>query len=110
VFYAAEGYTTGHPLEPFEDPTNFLGYEMNGTPLSRVHGFPLRGLMPGRYGMKMPKWLTRIEFVNKEYFGYWEMQGWSNVGDRRTQAVLDDPHNLAKIKGETFVVTGYAPW
>jgi hypothetical protein len=34
--------------------------------------------------------------------------GLSNVGDRHTQAVVDDPHKLAKIKGETFVVTGYA--
>jgi DMSO/TMAO reductase YedYZ molybdopterin-dependent catalytic subunit len=108
VFYAAEGYTTGHPIERFDDPANFLAYDINGAPLPRVHGFPLRVLMPGRYGMKMPKWLTRIEFVNKEYLGYWEMQGWSNVGDRHTQAVVDDPHNMAKIQGETFVITGYA--
>lgn len=108
VFYAAEGYTTGHPLERFDDPANFLAYDMNGEPLRREHGFPLRVLMPGRYGMKMPKWLTRIEFVNKEYLGFWEWQGWSNTGDRHTQAVVDDPHNLAKIQGGTFVVTGYA--
>jgi DMSO/TMAO reductase YedYZ molybdopterin-dependent catalytic subunit len=108
VFYAAEGYTTGHPIERLTDPTNFLAYDMNGQPLARQHGFPLRVLMPGRYGMKMPKWLTRIEFVNKEYLGFWEWQGWSNKGDRQTQAVLDDPHNLATITGGTFVVTGYA--
>lgn len=113
VFYAAEGYTTGHPIERFQDPANFLAYEINGEPLPRQHGFPLRVLMPGRYGMKMPKWLTRIEFVNKEYLGFWEWQGWSNKGDRQTQAVLDDPRNLekleqAKISGGTFVVTGYA--
>jgi len=108
VFYAAEGYTTGHPVERLADPENFLAYEMNGEPLTRQHGFPLRVLMPGRYGMKLPKWLTRIEFVNKEYLGFWEWQGWSNQGDRQTQAVLDDPRNQSKISGETFVVTGYA--
>jgi DMSO/TMAO reductase YedYZ molybdopterin-dependent catalytic subunit len=108
VFYAAEGYTSGHPLERFDDPANFLAYDMNGQPLPRAHGYPLRVLMPGRYGMKMPKWLTRIEFVDKEYLGYWERQGWSNAGDRHTQAVVDDPHNLAKISGQTFVITGYA--
>jgi hypothetical protein len=64
--------------------------------------------MPGRYGMKMPKWLTRIEFVDKEYLGFWERQGWSNTGDRRTQGVIDDPRNLTRITGGTFVVTGYA--
>jgi len=108
VFYAAEGYTSGHPLERFHDPANFLAYDMNGEPLPRAHGFPLRVLMPGRYGMKMPKWLTRIEFVDKEYLGYWERQGWSNVGDRHTQAVVDDPRNTAKISGPSFVITGYA--
>lgn len=108
VFYGAEGYTTGHPLERLADPANFLAYQMNGEPLTRQHGFPLRVLMPGRYGMKMPKWLTRIELVNKEYLGFWEWQGWSNRGDRQTTAVLDDPRNQAKISGETFVVTGYA--
>jgi DMSO/TMAO reductase YedYZ molybdopterin-dependent catalytic subunit len=108
VFYAAEGYTTGHPVERFADPANFLAYDMNGAPLTRQHGFPLRVLMPGRYGMKMPKWLMRIEFVNKEYLGFWEWQGWSNKGDRQTRAVVDDPRNQVKITGATFVVTGYA--
>ncbi len=108
VFYAAEGYTTGHPLERLDDPANFLAYDMNGAPLPRAHGFPLRVLMPGRYGMKMPKWLSRIEFVDKEYLGFWERQGWSNVGDRHVQAVIDDPHTMGKIQGQTFVVTGYA--
>ncbi len=108
VFYAAEGYTTGHTLERLADPANFLAYEMNGEPLTRQHGFPLRVLMPGRYGMKLPKWLTRIEFVNKEYLGFWEKQGWSNEGDRQTTAVVDGPRDQAKLKAETFVVTGYA--
>ena len=64
--------------------------------------------MPGRYGMKMPKWLTRIEFVDSEYLGFWERQGWSNTGDRKTQGIIDDPRNLSRITGDTFVVTGYA--
>jgi DMSO/TMAO reductase YedYZ molybdopterin-dependent catalytic subunit len=108
VFYAAEGYTTGHPVSRFDDPANFLAYNINGEPLPRQHGFPLRVLMPGRYGMKMPKWLTRIEFVDSEYLGFWERQGWSNTGDRKTQGVIDDPSNLSRITGDTFVVTGYA--
>ncbi len=107
VFYASEGYTTGHPIERFNDPANFLAYDTNGAPLPRVHGFPLRVLMPGRYGLKMPKWLTRIEFVDKEYLGYWERQGWCNVGDRHAQAVIDDPHIGSTIKGQAFIITGY---
>ncbi len=108
VMYAAEGYTTGHPIERFADPANFLAYEMNGKRLTREHGFPLRLLMPGRYGMKLPKWLTRIEFVNHEYLGFWESHGWSQQCDRQLQSVIDDPRDRGRIRGESFVITGYA--
>lgn len=108
VLYAAEGYTTGHPVARILRPDNFLAYEMNGEPLTREHGFPLRLFLPGKYGMKMPKWLTRIEFVNKEYLGYWEWQGWSNSADRQIRAVVDDPRDAARISGANFVITGYA--
>lgn len=108
VLYAAEGFTSGHPAERICRDTNFLAYEMNGEPLPRHHGFPLRIFLPGKYGMKMPKWLTRIEFVDKEYLGYWEQQGWSNSAERQLRAVLDDPSDGARISGNNFIITGYA--
>jgi len=108
VLYAAEGYTTGHTLERILRSENFLAYELNGEALTRQHGFPLRVFLPGKYGMKMPKWLTRIEFVDKEYLGYWEQKGWSNQADRQLCAVVDDPRDVARISGTSFVITGYA--
>ena len=47
-----------------------LAYEMNGRPLEPQHGFPLRLLVPGWYGMTHVKWLTRIEAVTKPFDGY----------------------------------------
>ena len=108
ILYAAEGYTTGHTTERLLRENNFLAYGMNGEPLTRVHGFPLRILLPGKYGMKMPKWLTRIEFVDKEHLGYWEWMGWSNTGERQLQSVIDDPREGAQIEGQSFVITGWA--
>jgi DMSO/TMAO reductase YedYZ molybdopterin-dependent catalytic subunit len=108
ILYAAEGYTTGHTTERLLRENNFLAYDMNGEPLTRVHGFPLRILLPGKYGMKMPKWLTRIEFVDKEHLGYWEWMGWSNTGERQLQSVIDDPRQGAQIAGQSFVITGWA--
>ena len=108
ILYAAEGYTTGHTTERLLRGANFLAYDMDGEPLTRIHGFPLRMMMPGTYGMKMPKWLTRIEFVDKSHLGYWEWMGWSNTGDRQLQSVIDDPRNKEQISGENFVVTGWA--
>jgi DMSO/TMAO reductase YedYZ molybdopterin-dependent catalytic subunit len=108
VLYAAEGYTTGHTAERLLRDANFLAYDMNGEPLTRVHGFPLRIFLPGKYGMKMPKWLTRIELVDKEHLGYWEWMGWSNSGERQLQSVIDDPRDGEKLAGANFVITGWA--
>jgi len=108
ILYAAEGYTTGHTTERLMRDASFLAYDMGGEPLTRIHGFPLRILMPGTYGMKMPKWLTRIEFVDKSHLGYWEWMGWSNTGERQLQSVIDDPRDGAPISGQNFVITGWA--
>jgi DMSO/TMAO reductase YedYZ molybdopterin-dependent catalytic subunit len=48
---------------------NLLCYEMNGVPLPREHGFPLRLIAPGWYGVANVKWLTRIEVVDRRYAG-----------------------------------------
>ena len=47
-----------------------LAYEMNGGPLPPQHGFPLRLVVPGWYGMTNVKWLTRISLVDEPYQGY----------------------------------------
>jgi len=47
-----------------------LVYEMNGEPLPPQHGYPLRLLMPGWYGMASVKWLDRIEAVAEAFQGY----------------------------------------
>ena len=47
-----------------------LAYEMNGEPLPPQHGYPLRLLIPGWYGMASVKWLDRIEAVEEPFQGY----------------------------------------
>ena len=54
-----------------------LAYEMNGAPLPPQHGFPLRLVVPGWYGMTNVKWLTEITVVEEPFGGY-------QVGDRAT--------------------------
>lgn len=46
-----------------------LATHMNGEPLSPEHGFPLRLILPGWYGMTQIKWLSRIEFLDRRYEG-----------------------------------------
>lgn len=53
-----------------------LAYEMDGKPLSRGHGAPLRLVIPDMYGYKSVKWLERIELVAQAREGYWEQLGY----------------------------------
>jgi DMSO/TMAO reductase YedYZ molybdopterin-dependent catalytic subunit len=48
---------------------NLLAFAMNGKPLSPEHGFPLRLIMPGWYGMAQVKWLNRIQVIDRRYEG-----------------------------------------
>jgi DMSO/TMAO reductase YedYZ molybdopterin-dependent catalytic subunit len=50
-------------------PENLLAFTMNGQPLPPEHGFPLRLVMPGWYGMSQIKWLARIEVTDRPYEG-----------------------------------------
>lgn len=47
-----------------------LAYAMNGQPLLPQHGFPLRLVVPGWYGMASVKWLNRIEVLDRPFDGY----------------------------------------
>jgi DMSO/TMAO reductase YedYZ molybdopterin-dependent catalytic subunit len=47
-----------------------LAYEMNGAPLPPQHGYPLRLVVPGWYGMQNVKWLTRITALTEPFTGF----------------------------------------
>jgi sulfane dehydrogenase subunit SoxC len=53
-----------------------LVHEMNGRPLLPQHGFPLRLVVPGWYGMASVKWLERITVVDRPFDGYQQRQSY----------------------------------
>jgi DMSO/TMAO reductase YedYZ molybdopterin-dependent catalytic subunit len=53
-----------------------LAYDLNGAPLPPQHGFPLRLVVPGWYGMTNVKWLTRITVVTEPFTGYQNARGY----------------------------------
>ncbi len=57
-------------------PDVLLAYELNGVPLPPQHGFPLRLLVPGWYGMTNVKWLSRITAIDKAFTGYQQLRGY----------------------------------
>jgi len=108
LLHGADGLSSGIPLERLLAEDNLLAYEMNGEPLPPVHGYPLRVFIPGKYGMKQPKWLTGIEFTAEHKLGFWERRGWSDTAERQTRAVTDSPREKVRLTGERFLVAGYA--
>ena len=49
-----------------------IAYAMNGEEIPVDHGFPLRAIVPGHYGMASVKWLTHIRVLTEPFKGYWQ--------------------------------------
>jgi DMSO/TMAO reductase YedYZ molybdopterin-dependent catalytic subunit len=108
VFRSADGYHTAVPLADLMEPDAFLAYEMNGEVLPRKHGFPLRAVIPGLFGMKNPKWITKLELTDKDHIGYWEGQGWSDEAVVKTMSKFTTPTNGATLPAGQVGVGGVA--
>jgi len=65
------------------NPNNLLCYEMNGSPLPQSHGFPLRLIAPGWYGIANVKWLKRIEVRNTRFMGRFMGRDYVTIGEEQ---------------------------
>ncbi len=108
AFYGEDGYSDSipYPLSLSEDV--FLAYRMNGEPLPAKHGYPLRAIVPGIYGMKHVKWLSKIELVNYDFKGYWEKIGWSDEAVIPDKAQILMPMEGNAIPFGNYVIGGVA--
>lgn len=108
AFHAADGYTDSIPYQLVLSDDVFLAFRMNGEPLPPQHGHPLRVVVPGIYGMKSVKWLSKIELVNYNFEGYWEKRGWSDSAVLSVMSEILMPMDGAKIPPGHYVVGGVA--
>jgi DMSO/TMAO reductase YedYZ molybdopterin-dependent catalytic subunit len=88
---SADEYTTALPIEAALDPDTLLVYEMNGEPLPREHGYPVRVLVPGRYGMKNAKWVVNLRALRREFVDWYGQRSWSKDGVVKTMTRIDTP-------------------
>ena len=95
--YGVDNYTDTFPMEKAMDPTTLVAYEMNGQQLPDRHGFPARVIVPGYFGEKHVKWLTRIELAPAEAKGFYETQGWGPDFIVPTRSRIDVPFDSAVI-------------
>jgi len=93
VFRCSDGYDVGIPLENGMMDSTVLAYDMNNSPLTSEHGYPVRAIVPGFYGMMNPKWITEIELVDKTYEGFWQRKGWTNNGIKNIYSSVVIPGN-----------------
>ena len=101
ALHASDDYTDSIPIERAMASETLLVYEMNGEPLTPEHGFPVRLLVPGIYGMKNVKWITRVEPIAFDLKGYWQRRGWDDRAEYKTLSRIDAPDS--GIKGETTI-------
>ena len=101
IFRCGDGYSVGVPIERALNPGALLAYKMNDETLPDEHGFPLRAIVPGIYGMMNAKWITEIEVTDQVYLGYWQERGWSNDARIKTTSIIYYPSANARVNGTT---------
>ena len=97
AFLSIDEFTSGLPAEVVLDPGTLIVYQMNGDILPREHGYPARLLVPGRYGMKNPKWLAGIRALDQPYVDWYQQRGWSRDGIIKTMSRIDVPADGATL-------------
>jgi len=81
LVWGLDGYTTNLPIDALLEEHSIVAYAMGGRILPRENGFPMRLVVPSRYGWKSAKYLSEIEVLDKNVLGYWEMLGYHDNGD-----------------------------
>ncbi|KAF8377994.1 hypothetical protein HHK36_029327 [Tetracentron sinense] len=115
---------------PLNQATNseadvLLAYEMNGEPLNRDHGYPLRSIVPGVIGARSVKWLDSINIIAEECQGFFMQKdykmfppsvNWENIDWSTRRPQMDFPVQCAicsledvnVVKHEKITISGYA--
>jgi DMSO/TMAO reductase YedYZ molybdopterin-dependent catalytic subunit len=85
------------PLAKARKPEVLLAWAMNGKDLPPAHGFPLRAVVAGWYGMASVKWLTRLVVVEKPFQGYWQTVDYSTWARAAGEPTLE-PITAMQVK------------
>ena len=108
---AVDGFTISTPLKVALDGRNtLLAFGMNGEPLPREHGFPVRMVTPGLYGyVGSLKWLQRLTlttYADRE--AYWTRRRWAVDAPIKLSSRVDTPRPLSTVPGGRTAIAGVA--
>ncbi len=108
---SADGFTLSAPLAEATDGRDaLLAVGMNGEPLPREHGFPVRMVVSGLYGfVSACKWVTDLEVTRfAEKTAYWTERGWAEQAPVKTASRIDVPRSFATVRAGRVPVAGVA--
>lgn len=89
--HCADGYTTNVPTADLVGGRAMIALRYEGRPIEPDHGGPARLLVPHLYFWKSAKWITGLQFTEKDEPGFWELRGYHRYGDPwREQRYTDD--------------------
>jgi DMSO/TMAO reductase YedYZ molybdopterin-dependent catalytic subunit len=76
IAHSEQGYASNLSLQAMMEDDVLVAWGHGGEPLEPEHGFPLRLVVPQRYGWKSAKWVRRLEFTAENSRGFWEVRGY----------------------------------
>ncbi len=115
----SQAYARSLPLEIAMHPATMLIWKMNEELLSPHHGFPLRLIVPGWYGMTSVKWLREITALTQPYEGFFQSQEYIYIGEEgipdhtpvtsmRVRSLIFEPESVTSFRKDTIHLTGIA--
>ena len=81
LFISYDGYTTNVSIEAVYSKHVLLATKLDGEPLSKENGGPVRVIIPHLYAWKSAKFVKEIQFTSELQSGYWEKRGYSHSAD-----------------------------
>lgn len=91
-------YAMSLPLEKAMHPDTLLAYEMNGERLTAEHGYPVRLLVPGWYGMVSVKWLINIRVLDQPFRGFHENDYYVFVAEGESDSAIGQRVTTMRVK------------
>ncbi len=105
---AADEFSSSIPADDATLDNTLLVYEMNGAVLPLEHGYPARLLVPGRYGMKSPKWVVNIKPMRDVYVDWYGQRNWSKDAFVKAMTRIDVPASGASLPPGDHQIAGIA--
>ena len=89
--HSYDGYSTNVPVADLVGGKAMVALRYEGRPIPPDHGGPARLLVPHLYFWKSAKWISGLQFTERDEPGFWELRGYHNYGDPwREQRYTDD--------------------